>query len=522
MCRLKYISAIRLLKKLVNKSCFKAIFFLSLGCQPITLSCFMKSAIFSILFAFILFFRFDASAQSVDSTKIWAVERDIRPTIQLEGDTPMTIKQRMAFYKVKGMSVAVVQNYKVIWAKGYGFADDSLKSPVMVHTLFQAGSISKSLNSVGIMKLVQEKKIDLYADINTYLISWKFPYDSLSKGKKISTANLLSHTAGLTVHGFEGYTNGKPIPTIIQTLNGQKPANSPAIRSMYAPGLQYQYSGGGVTISQLILMDVTHQPYAPWMYANVLKPMGMTESTYEQPPVSVKPGLLATGYRSNGKEIPGRYNVYPEQAAAGLWTNPTDLSKYIIETQLAYAGKSHKVLNQQTTQLRLTPYVDKSAALGCFIEDLDSVKYFTHDGADEGFRAEYYGSIEGGNGVVVMVNSDNGNIMPEVASSIARVYGFKGLNRTKLKKIVAVPDTLLQKYIGVYEVEPGFTLTITRVGDTLYGQGTNQARLQLYAEAQNKFFLKVADADIEFTLNDKGEVIRAVLYQNGVRELKRL
>jgi CubicO group peptidase (beta-lactamase class C family) len=482
----------------------------------------MKLLILSFLFAAILLFRFDADAQSVDSVKIWAVERNIFPNIIAEGDTPMTIQQRMTFYKVRGMSVAVVQNYKVIWAKGYGLADDSLKSPVTVHTLFQAGSISKSLNSVGVMKLVQEKKIDLYADINTYLTSWKFPYDSLSKGKKINTANLLSHSGGLTVHGFEGYTNGKPLPTIVQILDGQKPANSPAIRSMYAPGLRYQYSGGGVTISQLILMDVTHQPYAPWMYDNVLKPMGMTESTYEQPPISVKPGLLATGYRSNGTEIPGRYNVYPEQAAAGLWTNPTDLSKYIIETQLAYAGKSHKVLDGQTTRLRLTPYVDNNAALGCFVDELDSVKYFQHDGADEGFRAEYYGSLEGGNGVVVMVNSDNGNIMPEVASSIARVYGFKGLNRTKLKKIVAVPDTILQKYIGEYEVEPGFTLTITRVGDTLYGQGTNQNRLQLFAEAQNKFFLKVADADIEFTLNDKGVVARAVLYQNGVHVLKKI
>jgi CubicO group peptidase (beta-lactamase class C family) len=482
----------------------------------------MKPTLLSALFAVILLFRLTAHAQAVDSAKIAAVERNILPNLQLEADTPMTIQQRMAFYKVKGMSVAVIQNYKVIWAKGYGMANDSLHAPVTTHTLFQAGSISKSLNSVGVMKLVQDKKIDLYADINTYLTTWKFPYDSLSKGKKISTANLLSHTAGLSVHGFGGYANGKPIPTIVQILDGQKPANSPAIRSLFAPGLRYQYSGGGITISQLMLMDITGQPYAPWMYKNVLKPMGMTESTYEQPPVSVKPGLLATGYRTNGEQIPGRYHVYPEQAAAGLWTNATDLSKYVIETQLAYAGKSHKVLDQQTTQLRLTPYIDKSAALGCFIMNLDSVKYFEHDGADEGFRAEYYGSLEGGNGVVVMVNSDNGNIMPEVVSSVARVYGFKGLNRTKVKRIVAVPDTILEKYAGQYQVEPGTVLTITRQGNNLYGQVTGQGKVQLFAEAQNKFFLKVADVAIEFIMNDKGETTGAVLYENGAHQAKKI
>jgi CubicO group peptidase (beta-lactamase class C family) len=482
----------------------------------------MKLIAFSLLLAFMVFISLGSSAQSVDSAKIRAVEDNIFPGIQVAGDTPMTIAQRMAFYKVKGMSVAVIQNYKVIWAKGYGLADDSLKVPVTVHTLFQAGSISKSLNSVGVMKLVQDKRIDLYTDINMYLTSWKFPYDSLSKGKKITMANLLSHTGGLTVHGFEGYSDGKPVPAILQILDGQKPANSPAIRSMYAPGLKYEYSGGGITISQLIVMDVTGKPYAPWMYQHVLKPLEMDESTYEAPPVSVKPQLLAVGYRNNGKPIPGNRNTYPEQAAAGLWTNPTDLSKYVIETQLAYAGKSQKLLNQQITQLRLTPYIDKSAAFGCFIEDLDSIKYFTHDGADEGFRAEYYGSLDGGNGLVIMVNSDNGRIMPEVASSVARVYGFKGLNQTKIKTIVSVPDSILQKYTGVYQVEPGFNLTISYDAHSLYGQGTGQGKVQLFAEAQNKFFLKVTDADIEFILNDKGEVSKAILYQNGVRKLEKI
>lgn len=335
----------------------------------------------------------------------------------------------MAHFHIHGLSMAVIQDYHILWAKGYGWADSSQKIPVTPQTLFQAASISKSLNGVGLLKLVQEKKLDLYADINTYLTDWKFPYDSLSKGKKITVANLLSHTGGLTVHGFAGYEQGKQLPSIEQILDGQQPANSPAVRSMYEPGLRSEYSGGGITISQLILVNVTHRAYDEFMKKEVLQPLGMLSSTYTQPPAGIEPGRLATAYDHDGKEIPGKYHIYPEQAAAGLWTNPTDLAQYIIETQLAYEGRSAKVLDQQTTKLRLTPYLDKNAALGVFIIDPDSTLYFQHSGGNAGFRSQYYGSLENGNGVVIMINSDNGDIIPELVNSVAKTYGFKGLYR---------------------------------------------------------------------------------------------
>jgi CubicO group peptidase (beta-lactamase class C family) len=485
----------------------------------------MKTRIILLACTFLFFIKTNAVAQSSTeiSEKIQSVEKNLIPNIQTENDGPMTMQYRMSFYKVHGVSVAVIHDYKIEWAKGYGYADDSLKVPVTAQTLFQAASISKSLNSVGVLKLVQDKKIDLYTDINTYLTSWRFPYDSLSKNKKITVANLLSHTGGLTVHGFEGYKKGEQIPTIPQILDGKKPANSDAVRSMYAPGIKSEYSGGGITISQLIVMDVTHQAYDKFMYDNVLKPLGMTSSTYTQPPLNKKPGLLASAYRGDGMAIKGNYHIYPEQAAAGLWTNPTDLSKYIIETQLALLGKSSKVLDQQTTKLRLTPYIDKSAALGVFIDSLqDGVKYFEHGGANEGFRCQYFGSLEGGNGVVVMVNSDNGNIMSEIVNSIAKVYDFKGLNRSKLRREVTVADTILQKYTGKYELAPNFILTITREGNGLYGQATGQGKVQLFAESNNKFFLKVVDAEIEFVKDDKGQITKATLFQNGIHDAKKI
>ena len=388
---------------------------------------------FNILFtlAFLSFATLSACSQPMsdaDSLKerIKAVENNLAGAVRIEGEPSWTIKERMEHYGIKGLSIAVIRHYRIDWAKGYGWADDSAKTPVTTGTLFQAASISKSLNAVGVLKLAQEHKVDLYTDINAYLTSWKFPYDSVAKDKKITIAELLSHTAGLTVHGFPGYQRGTSLPTVVQILDGKAPANSPEVRSNSEPGLTSVYSGGGITISQQIVMDVTHQAYARYMAEQVLKPLGMTGSSYEQPNTSADPSLLATAYDAGGKEIPGKYHIYPEQAAAGLWTNPTDLAKYIIETQLALEGKSQKVLNQQFTQLRLTPYLNNAAALGVFINESNGVKYFQHGGANEGFRSQYFGSLEDGNGVVVMVNSDNGAILTEIVNRVATVNGLKG------------------------------------------------------------------------------------------------
>ncbi len=454
--------------------------------------------------------------------QIKAVENNLTASIQFEGDATMNLADRMAFYKIKGLSIAVIQNYQILWAKGYGWADEDKKIPVTIQTLFQAASISKSLNAVGVLKLVQDKKLDLYTDINTYLNTWKFPYDSKSKEKKITMANLLSHTAGLTVHGFAGYEQGKKIPTVVEILDGKIPANSMGILSMYEPGLKYEYSGGGITVSQQIVMDITQEPYASYMDEKILKPLGMNASTYSQPPANSKAELLATGYKTDGKEITGKYHIYPEQAAAGLWTNPTDLSKYIIETQLAYKGKSAKVLNQSMTQTRLTPYVDKSAALGVFIDNSNGIKYFQHGGANEGFRSVYYGSLEGGNGVVVMVNSDNSGILQEVVNSVSKVYDFKGLSKTVVKKHLSIDAAILDSYLGEYALTPTFILTITKENGLLITQATGQQKIIIYPETQTRFFATVINATLDFVKDESGKVVSLILIQNGQkREAKK-
>lgn len=342
-----------------------------------------------------------------------------------------TLKERMAFYNMNAVSIAVIKDYKVEWSKAYGYADVAENRKATPQTLFQSASISKSINSLGQLKLVEQGKLGLDDDINNYLKIWKFPYDSLSKGKKNSIANLLSHKAGLSVHGFGGYQKGTELPTIIQILNGQKPANSPAVRSVFEPNLKFQYSGGGTTISQLILENTTGEKYEDYMWKNVLMPLGMNESSYNQPPSQDKEKLLATAY-NNGKEVKGKYHIYPEKAAAGLWTNSNDLAKYTIETQLSLLGKSNKVLSKEMSVKRV------ENNYGVFLNDFKGTKYFAHSGGNEGFVCYYIGSVEDGNGLVVMTNGNNFKLIDEILLSIASLNQWKNYPIEPQKESIAL------------------------------------------------------------------------------------
>jgi CubicO group peptidase (beta-lactamase class C family) len=328
---------------------------------------------------------------------------------------------------------------------------------------------------------------------------------------------LLSHTAGLSVHGFGGYPRNAAIPTLPEILNGTPPANSPPVRSLFEPGIRYRYSGGGITISQLITENVTRQPYDVYMRKNVLQPLGMTMSFFTQPPPESQQKYLATGYHANGEQVDTKYHVYPEQAAAGLWTNPTDLAKYIIATQLSLQGKSNKVLSQQMTRLRVTPYIDKYSAFGVFIEKHDGEKYFGHDGADAGFTATYKGSFDNGNGVVVMANSDNGGILNEVVNSVATVYGWKDFYQPVVKRALRLPDSLLDKYSGDYLLGKD-TLTISRKGNNLYIEQNHNGQTPIYFFSASDFFSR--DLPLEFKIeSDKKGNVKDIHFNTGSGDL---
>ncbi len=469
--------------------------------------------------------------------KISSVENNLTSGwFKVEGERNWTLEERMKYYNAQGISIAVINNFKIEWAKGYGWADSSEKRPVTVNTMFQAGSISKSLNAIGVLKLVEENNLDIYADINKYLTSWKFPYDTISKNKQISIADLLSHTAGLTVYGFSGYKYDDSIPTIYQTLDGKRPASSPPVRSELKPGIrQYHYSGGGTTISQLLLTDVSKKPYDKYLNDKVFKPLGMTNSSFTQPQPKDRLKFLATGYYADGKAVQGKYFIYPEMGAAGLWTTPTDLCKYIIETQLALKGKSNKILSTAMTKKRLIPLTDSSLSIGFTtknnasgmglfidIEKNKTAKYFWHGGGDEGFTAHFYGSIENGNGVAVMVNLhaiyDGGKLLRELINSVAITYNWDDFYLPISKKLIEIPDSTLNKYCGTYRSKTSNRITTITKKDNKYWFDTyndfHSPNEMLFTSALD-FFSKEQGSEKSFYMDNAGKVKGFRKYFNG-------
>jgi CubicO group peptidase (beta-lactamase class C family) len=358
--------------------------------------------------------------------RIHRVETSLMPAQIGKGETitKWTIADRMAHYNVVGVSVAVIDNYAIHWAKGYGTLAKDNRRPVTTETLFQAGSISKPVAAAAALHLVEAGELSLDEDVNRKLKSWHVPENECTRDQKVTLRRILSHSAGLTVHGFPGYAVDEPVPTLIEILDGKKPANTPAIRVDLVPGSTERYSGGGYTIMQLLLSDVAGQPFPQLLKNTVLEKIGMQHSTYQQPLPPDWAKDAASGYRPNGEPVAGKWHVYPEMAAAGLWTTASDLARFVIELQKSREGRSNRVLSREMTNQMVTRQID-GTGLGLMLGGTDQAPRFSHSGADEGFQAFLIGTLDSGKGAIVMANSDNGiNLAQEILLSIAAAYGW--------------------------------------------------------------------------------------------------
>jgi CubicO group peptidase (beta-lactamase class C family) len=475
---------------------------------------FARNALLALLAGFI---STTAQAQGSAETQqhIQRVTSGLIGGIVLKGheNETHTLADRMKQLNVPGVSIAVIHNGKIEWARGFGVRDTA-GTPVDTDTMFQAGSISKPLAALAALRLVQTGKLALDTDINTYLTSWKFPSDPIAGGKTITLRELLTHTAGTTVHGFPGYASKDPVPTLVQVLNGEKPANTPAIRSEQPPMKEWKYSGGGFTVMQQAVIDVSHEPFPKLLHDTVLAPIGMKRSTYEQPlPESLRANA-ATPFRGDGKPVEGGAHTYPEMAAAGLWTTPTDLAKYALEVEHSLDGKANHVLNPDMTRQMLTPGMGRWG-LGLEIGGADTNPYFSHGGANEGFRNIFAAYEKSGEGAFVMTNGDNGGQLgDEIMHAIAAEYHWPDWHPT-VRTAIQVDPKVLDTYVGTYQLFPNFAIVVTAENGQLITQATGQPGFKVYAETETKFFPLDFPAEIEFVKDDKGTVNALILHQGG-------
>lgn len=387
------------------------------------------------------------------NNKTTEVENGLLPGVQVKDSAlaRFTITDRLKFYNTPSVSVAVIDGGRVVWAKAYGMADVEHHQPATPATLYQAASMSKTANAILVTRLVQQNRVALDTDIKSYLTGWTLPFADSVTNHVITLRQLLSHTAGINVHGFAGYKRGAVLPTLADILNGTAPANSDAVKAINTAGKNVDYSGGGIMISQKILTDLTGTSYAQLIHKEILAPLKMAASHYAMPLPARLEQIAATGYSGRLKPVEGKYMLYPETAPAGLWTTAADYAKLLIAVQDAEAGQGNGFLSKQSADNLIKPVLDsQTAAPGCFVQKMGTDIYFTHNGHNEGFMCAYYAGVTNGKGVVIMLNSNNYGIIYEILNSVATAYNWQGVYQPQIKAAIAPPYKLFTAYSGDY------------------------------------------------------------------------
>ena len=347
-----------------------------------------------------------------------------------QGYDGLTLAQLMERFRVPGVSIAVIKDFQIHWTKQYGVADVTNNAPLNAETLFQAASISKPVTAVAAARLKQQGVIDFDTDVNTYLKSWKVPETEFTRGRPVTLRALFSHTSGTgDGFGFPGYHPDAPRPTVPQILNGEKPSNVGKVLWERAPFTAQKYSGGGTTIVQLALTEKTGKPFPDLLRELVLEPFGMASSAFEQPLSPARDKNATRAHNGRGAAMDAKWHVYPELAAAGLWTTPTDLAKLGIEVQKALQGRS-KLLTREAALELVAPVGTGPFAVGFSVERRGEGWYFMHGGGNWGFACNLLLHRLKGYGFAIMTNADSGGaVMRELEARIAAAYGWDSLDK---------------------------------------------------------------------------------------------
>ncbi|GAB5532778.1 MAG: hypothetical protein Roseis3KO_45550 [Roseivirga sp.] len=419
-------------------------------------------------------------------------------------------------YRLNGLSIAVINNFEVEWAKAYGVTDQVDKTPVTTETVFQAASMSKTVNAIAILKLKENTQLNLDAEVNTLLNSWQLPYNLKITDQKITLRQLLSHTGGLSTHGFNGYRNTSHLPGIIETLEGQKPANSDKVRPVMVPGKEFRYSGGGTTLSQLILTDTQNDSYEQFIEKELFQPLGLKNAFYSIQLDKYARKEMAYAHLKSGKPIKNKFNYYPESAAAGLWITPTDLASILIDLQLSLKGKPAMILSQASAIEMISPPIENDiSGLGVFIEQMKEETYLQHAGSNRGFRGKFMIGSTNGKGVVIMVNGPQTQIIEEILQSVANVYkwpGFEPINTAE----ISFTKADIEAYTGTFQFQKR-TVSVSYKNDTFVMTERGKWTSQLIPLSHKSFILKDVkpQATVDFMVDKDGKVTQLITQQGA-------
>ncbi|HEX8513664.1 MAG TPA: serine hydrolase domain-containing protein [Allosphingosinicella sp.] len=401
-----------------------------------------------------------------------------------------TLKERMAHYRVPGISVAVIENCRIVDVRGFGRTAVN-GPPVVPDTLFQAGSISKTVTAVGALKLVERGKLGLDSDVRPQLHSWADSKQSQVSDQPVTLRGLLGHSAGIGVAGMKGYAPGAPLPILEQTLNGLAPANTGAIRIEVAPGAQWKYSGGGYVVAQALMMGTTKRAFPQLMQRLVLKPTGMTNSSFQQPMDPGRARHAAAGVGPDGTPLPDNWLIYPEMAAAGLWTTPRDLAAFAVALARAVRGESNPLLGREAAAHMITRGLG-DWGLGVDLGKPSEPRRFSHTGHTTGYQSMFIMYPDTCQGAAIMTNADEGGwLVQEMMRSIARAYAWPGQKPFPVQAAIPLTEKISLRFVGKYRLKDfpseRFTVSLKPDGGLYWARDGHIGRDLLPATATTLF-----------------------------------
>ncbi len=448
-----------------------------------------------------------SSNNSLSSDRLKRIEQglwlDLSAWSQTGQRRPLT--ERMAFYTTPGVSVAIINEGVIELASGYGVTEAGQNTPITPDTIFQACSISKHVAMLGALLLVQEGVLDLDEDINHYLLTWKLPPNQ-GWQPRITIRQLLGHTAGLTYNWYRGFRHGAAIPTLLQVLEGQAPANTPPVRATLLPGSQFRYSGSHYSVLQQLLSDVTKTPFPQLMHELIFAPLGMENSSYEQNYPDRRPETTAVGHYIGGEPVYGKWRVIPEMAGAGLWTTATDLAQVACEIQRAHLGQPTRALSKAVVDQALQPQVAPFFGLGIQLDGTGDTQRFGHGGDNIGYKCTSTTYLKHGKGAVVLTNADDGSgLINELLHTISQEYAWPNYDTTARQPTNAA-SPMRNDFAGVYEVRPNFQLTVQIQADRLWLIAPGQTPFELYPSSATTFFAQALSSEITFEQAEDGAV----------------
>jgi CubicO group peptidase (beta-lactamase class C family) len=477
----------------------------------------MKNSI-TLLIVLILFQSCTEESKTASTNNlIKKVEIGLTTRVHVKGDSTWSIEERMKHYGIPGVSIAVIHNGEIAWTKGYGIMDKESKIPVTEQTLFQAAATSMPVTAYGALRLVEQNKLNLDENINSYLKSWKVPENKFTKEKKVTIRNLLNHSAGIYPRGTGSYSVNEEIPTLVEILNGTSPASNEPVIINKEPNESVRFAYTSYVPIQQMMRDVEGRTFPEIMHKLVLQPLEMNNSTFNQSLTTEQLTKVATGYLQDGSMVKGRKKINPSMASNGLWTTAKDYAKFITNVQQTLNGKNTKGLSKHMTALMGTPYgVSNSGwsftlGLGFQLFNRKDEIYLRHHGWNTGFYAEIVAHRDKGSGVVVFTNSTFPEFNAEVIRSVALAYDWD--NYVPVHKKTEIEQALVDKIIGRYQSN-NITVEVFQKDNQLFYRDILDVKAEELVKVSDSSFVKRNSSRlIQFKSNSENEKIN-LLYIN--------